>query len=97
MTSGLDKDLVAGNEDLKRYFFTLVSANKKLLGEKHLGYYINTNKMFLFAINKPVPLSDWPKFVTEEMSQRAEQWKDDSQLRKIHLLFDTRASSSDLM
>ena len=67
---------------MKRHFYTLVSKQKKVLGERHLGYYANTNKMFSAALKKPV--SDWVKFVTEELIQRPEQWKDEGQLKRIN-------------
>jgi len=98
-TSGLGKDLFPEtmNEDLKRYFFSLVSSNKKALGERHLGYYVNTNKMFLYSTTKPIPVGEWPEFVAYEMSQRAEQWKDENQLRKIRMLLNNKVEQPEVM
>ena len=71
-------------DNMKRYFYSLVSQNKKLLGQKHPGYYVNTNKMFIAVVQQNIPTDNWIKFVGDEMSQRPEKWKDDKLVERIN-------------
>ncbi len=78
------------NDKLQRYFYGLVATNKKLLGIKHLGYYVNTNQMFSHVTSKGIAVEEWPKFVGDEMSQHPEKWKDEAQIKKIQDLITKR-------
>jgi len=80
----------SANDQLKRDFYTLVDNNKKLLGKRHPGYYVNTAIMLTFVIQNSIPKGDWPKFVEEEMSKNPEKWRGGAQIKKANEILRRR-------
>jgi len=74
-------------ENLKRYFYTLVTNAKKTIGQKHLGYYVETMLLFNEAIKEQKSVDDWPGFIMNELNSNPTKWIDSRKLNKIKELY----------
>ena len=54
--------------NLKRYFFTLIANAKKVMGPKHMGYYVDSILLFNEAIKREKPVDEWPEFIMKHLN-----------------------------
>lgn len=73
--------------NLKRYFYTLVSNAKKVLGGKSLAYYAETQKLFGEVIKLGISIDDWPNYIMNELSNNPNKWVDQVKQRKLENLY----------
>ena len=75
-------------ENLKRYFYTLVTNAKKTLGAKHIGYYVETISLFDSVMKMQKSVEDWPSYIMEELTKNPSKWIDKKKLSKIKELYN---------
>jgi len=82
----LEEKLRTQKDNQKRYFYTLISNAKKVLGPKHMGYY--TDNIFLFneVLKENTSIDKWPEFIMKELNGNPKKWVDPKKLRKIQEL-----------
>lgn len=75
---------------MKRYFHTIVSNAKKVLGNKHIGYYADSALLFSEVTRLRVSVELWPEFVLREISNSPTKWIEHSKLVKLQELYCSR-------
>lgn len=69
-----------------RYFCTLINNVKKILGQKHMGYYTDNILLFNHAVKEKIPVEQWPDFIMKELNGDPSKWIDPRNLNKVKKL-----------
>ena len=70
----------------QRYFYTLISNVKKVIGAKHMGYYVDSNLLFNEALRVKKSINDWPEFIMKELNTNPTKWIERKKLKRIYEL-----------
>lgn len=73
-------------ENLKRYFYTIISNAKRVLGPRHLGYYVSATLLFKEIIQSKKSVDDWAEFVMRELNNDPAKWIEEKKLCKLRQL-----------
>jgi len=74
-------------ENLKRYFYTIISNAKKVLGPRHLGYYVSATLLFKEIVQSKKSVDDWADFVMRELNNNPTKWIEARKLIKLNILY----------
>eukprot|EP00826_Nyctotherus_ovalis_P065803 TRINITY_DN9687_c0_g11_i1.p1 TRINITY_DN9687_c0_g11~~TRINITY_DN9687_c0_g11_i1.p1 ORF type:complete len:384 (-),score=82.97 TRINITY_DN9687_c0_g11_i1:264-1415(-) len=75
------------NANLKRYFYTLVANAKKAIGNRNMGYYVNSALLFKEVVRTKKEVDEWPDFVIKELNTNPMKWIEKKKLDKIQSLY----------
>jgi hypothetical protein len=74
-------------ENLKRYFYTIISNAKKVLGPRHLGYYVSATLLFKEIVQLKKSVDDWADFVMRKLNNNPTKWIEPRKLKKLKTLY----------
>ena len=82
------------DDSLKKQFYYKSISIKNKLGKAHLGFWVETAPLFSYARNNQIAVSDWDRFIENELSNNATNWLDPQQIEKIKKLTEKRVKIS---
>lgn len=74
-------------ENLKRYFYTIISNAKRVLGPRHLGYYVSSALLFNEIVQAKKSVDEWADFVLRELNNNPTKWIEEKKLAKLMSLY----------
>lgn len=75
------------NANLKRYFYTLIANAKKAIGNRNMGYYVNSALLFKEVVRTKKGVDEWPDFVIKELNMDPTRWIEKKKLNRIQSLY----------
>jgi hypothetical protein len=80
-------------DSLKRQFYYKCISIKKKLSKACLGFWVESAPLYNYARNNKIPVTDWDKFIEQELTTNVLKWIDPLQLEKLEMINQKRKST----
>jgi hypothetical protein len=84
---------VKAEDSLKRQFYYKCISIKKKLSKTCLGFWVESAPLYNYARNNKIPVTEWDKFIEQELTTNVLKWIDPQQLEKLELINQKRKST----